>query len=119
LEKFLEGKPAEMIGLFNYFVTTYKKIGPFDLHPAKTRIAFVGKIRFSGVSKIGKDFIEGAFLFVKAYENATCFFRIEHIPTTDYYIHRFRLKNKKDINPELKKYMKLAYAVGQRKHLKK
>jgi len=119
LENFLEGKSLGAIELFNYFVDSYKKIGPFDLHPAKTRVAFVAKIRFSGVSKIGKDFIDGTFLFVKPFDEASCFYKIERIPTTDYYIHHFRLKSKKDINSEFKKYMRLAYAVGQREHLKK
>jgi Domain of unknown function (DUF5655) len=119
LGNFLEGKSLEAVGLFNHFIKSYKKIGPFDLHPAKTRVALVAKIRFASINKIGKDFIRGRLLFNKPYENAGCFYKIEPLVEINYYVHHFQLRHKEDINNEFKKYMRLAYDIGQRKHINK
>jgi len=118
IENFLKGKSPYATELFYYFVEQYKKIGEFELHPAKTRIAFVADIRFCSITKLGKDFIEGGFLFDKPYHKNKCFYKIYRIPQTEYYPHLFRLYSKKNIDAELKKFMKLAYAIGKRKHIK-
>jgi hypothetical protein len=73
-------------------------------------------VRFSGVNKLGKDFIEGAFWLKEKIESQK-FHKIEFIPK-DNYIHRFRICNETDIDDEFRNYMKMAYDVGQRKHIK-
>ena len=93
------------------------------MHPAKTRIAFVAKIRFAGVTKIGKDYIQCSLLFDKLYAEE-CFYQIEKIPAArpggrGYFANRFRLYKKSDLTPKLKKYMRMAYDIGLRKHVKK
>lgn len=123
LEGFLKGKTPYAVELFHYFVKQYKKSGKFDLHPAKTRIAFVAKIRFAGVTKIGKDYIQCGLLFDKLYADE-CFSQIEKIPPArtggrEYFVNRFRLYKKSDLTPKLKKYMRMAYDIGLRKHVKK
>jgi hypothetical protein len=120
---FLKGKTPYAVELFHYFVDQYKKIGKFDLHPAKTRLAFVAKIRFAGVTKIGKDYIQCGLLFDRLY-NDECFYQIEKIPPArpggrEYFANRFRLYKKSDLTPKLKKYMRMAYDIGLRKHIKK
>ena len=115
VDDFLKGKSERGIELFWYFVNEYKKIGNIILHPVKTRIAFMVKVRFSGVNKIGKDFIEGAF-WLKEKIQSPKFFRIEHISSNDY-IHRFRISDETDIDVEFRKYMKAAYDIGERKHI--
>ena len=76
----MKGKTTSARKLFWYFVKQYQKIGPFDLHPAKTRVAFVAQICFAGVTKMGKDFIQGGLLFTQPYPNNRCFYKIERIP---------------------------------------
>ena len=80
VDGFLKGKTTSARKLFWYFVKQYQKIGPFDLHPAKTRVAFAAQIRFAGVTKMGKDFIQGGLLFTQPYPNNRCFYKIERIP---------------------------------------
>ena len=58
---FLAGKSERGKEFFWFFVREYEKIGPMILDPVKTRVAFMVKVRFSSVSRIEMDFIEGTF----------------------------------------------------------
>jgi hypothetical protein len=115
-EEFLQGKSERAIQLYKFFLSEYKKIGPITLHVIKSRIAFMVLVRFSGINKLSKDYIEGAFWLKKKIDSDK-FYKIEFIPK-DNFIHRFRIHNETDIDDEFKKYMKMAYEVGQRKHIK-
>ncbi len=44
------------------------------------------------------------------------FYKIDNLEDR-FFVHHFRLHNKNDINSELRKYMKLAYEIGNRKHV--
>ena len=117
VEQFLEGKSLRAIDLFYYFLNEYKKIGPIILHPVKTRIAFMVKVRFSGVNRLGRDYIQGAF-WVKEKIISDKFYKTEEYTPNDFG-HYFRIYNESDIDDEFRKYMKMAYKIGERKHLKK
>ncbi len=117
VESFLKGKSDRGKELFWWFVSEYQKIGPIKLHAVKTRVAFMVEVRFSGVGKIGSDFIEGTF-WLKEKIDSDKFFKIEHLSGNDY-IHRFRIYDESFIDDEFLKYMKMAYAIGERKHIKK
>ena len=49
IEKFLAGKSRIGRTLFNRFVALVGKCGPFDIAPAKARVAFLSKVRFASV----------------------------------------------------------------------
>ncbi len=117
VEGFLERKSQKAIALFKYFLSEYRKIGDFELDPVKTRVALVSRMRFSSVNRIGKDFIDVHFVLVQQYPEARCFQRIENIGNR-FFVHHLRIRDKADLNAEIKKYMKLAYAVGKREHLR-
>ena len=117
LEDYLEGKSDHVIDLFNYFVEELLKIGPFALHPSKSRIAFAADIRFGYVHRLGKDFVDVVFQFRESFDDNFCFYKIANVPGSNVYNHYIRLKHKDDINEEVTKYMKLAYDIGKRKHI--
>ena len=73
------------------------------------------KVRFSGVNKVGDSFIEGAF-WLKEKINSDKFFKIEKLTDNDF-IDRFRLYDESFIDDEFVRYMKMAYAIGERKHI--
>ena len=115
LHDFLKGKNAQAIELFNSFITEYRRIGSFDLHPVKTRVALLTLMRFCAINKIGKDYIDVHFVLTKAYAHA-CFYRIDNLANR-FFVHHLRLRNASDITPEVRKFMKLAYDTGNRKHV--
>jgi len=116
VEGFLEGKSERAIELFWYFVNEYNKIGPIILHPVKTRIALMVQVRFAGVTKLGKDYIEGAF-WSKEKVNSDKFYKISQLSPHDWGLH-FRISDESFIDDEFRRYMKAAYAIGERQHLK-
>src|SRR5262245_26119 len=63
MEKFLEGKSDIGCDFFNRFVTLIAKCGPYEVAPAKTRVAFMAAVRFASVNWVGRDFIDGISSF--------------------------------------------------------
>lgn len=58
VDNFLSGKTEKAISLFNHFLNEYRKVGAFELHPVKTRVALLTKMRFCSINKMGKDFLD-------------------------------------------------------------
>jgi hypothetical protein len=109
---FLTGKSEHTIMLFHHFIDEYRKIGDFKLHPAKSRIAFAARIRFGYVGRLGRDFVDIALTFNRAYTDNLCFYRIGEVPGGKYFQHYLRIFRQEDVNAEVKKYMKMALELG-------
>ena len=116
VDDFLKGKQEKSIDLFNYFLSEYQKVGPFELHPVKTRVTLFTKMRFCAINKIGTDHIDIHLVLTSLFENNTCFYRIDNLADR-FFVHHAHIYNKADINDELKKYMAMAYEVGNRVHV--
>jgi hypothetical protein len=117
VEDFLKGHTEKAIGLFHDFLAAYKKIGDYELHPVKTRVALVKKMRFCAINKLGRDFI-AVHLVLTELHDSDRFFKVENLANR-FFVHHVRIFSNTEIDPELKKFMKLAYAVGDRQHVKK
>jgi Domain of unknown function (DUF5655) len=117
-DDFLKDKTKSAIQLFNYFISEYKKIGNLEIHPVKTRVALLTKMRFCSINKIGSDYIMIHFVFKKPYSDNLCFYKIENL-SNRFCLHHLKIYKKSDINTEVRKYMKLAYEIGNRKHMEK
>jgi len=116
VDDFLKGKSETMIDLFNYFLSEYRKIGVFDIHPVKTRVALLTKMRFCSINKIGADYINVHLVFTQPYTDTLCFYKIDNLENR-FYVHHFKIHDELDINKEVRKYMALAYEIGNRKHV--
>jgi hypothetical protein len=116
VDDFLKGKAEAMIGLFSYFISEYRKIGEFDIHPVKTRVALLTKMRFCSINKIGHDYINIHLVFTQNHADNLCFYKIDNLGNR-FFVHHFKIHSKTDINKEVRKYMALAYEIGNRKHI--
>ena len=116
VDDFLAGKPANGVALFNIFLAAYQKIGPFELHPVKTRVALLTKMRFCSVNKIGENYMDIHLVLTQLINNASCFYKIDNLANR-FFVHHCRIYDKYDITDELRKYMAMAYEVGNRKHV--
>jgi hypothetical protein len=113
---FLKGKSANGVELFNFFIAAYKKIGPFELHPVKTRVALLTKMRFCSINKIATDHIDIHLVLTQLFEDTLCFYKVDNLANR-FFVHHARLYDMDDITDELKKYMAIAYEVGNRAHI--
>lgn len=118
VEDFTKGKSDHTSELFNYFIEEYLKIGEIVLHPAKSRIALAADIRFAYIHRLGKNYVDIVFQFRNSYNDNFCFYKIAQIPESTTFNHYFRMENKDDLNTEVRDYMKKAYDIGKRLHLK-
>ena len=109
-QDFIKNKSEEAKALYGHFISTYRRLCNFKLHPVKTRVALLAKMRFASVNRLGKHFLDGHLVFHEAYTDTLCFHRVEMIAKNQY-VHHFRLKSKEDITEELKSYMKKACLI--------
>jgi hypothetical protein len=61
VEGFLEGKGNRARELFDGFERLVAACGPYEVAPAKTRVAFMGRVRFAGVNAISERGMTIAF----------------------------------------------------------
>jgi len=73
-------------------------------------------MRFCSVNKIGKDYIDIHLVLTDSFNDALCFYRIDNLANR-FFVHHFRLNSAVDITDELKRYMAMAYEVGNRAHV--
>jgi hypothetical protein len=116
VDDFIRDKPAKSIGLFNFFLDAYRKIGPFELHPVKTRVALLSQMRFCSVNKIAAGHIDIHLVLTALYDDTSCFYKIDNLANR-FFVHHARLYDNNDVTDELKKYMAMAYKVGNRAHV--
>jgi hypothetical protein len=116
VDDFLKGKPAESVELFHLFLAEYRGIGPFEIHPVKTRVALLTKMRFCSINKIGINYIDIHLVLTAPFEHTLCFNKIDSLANR-FFVHHARLYDAEDISAELKYYMAMAYEVGNKGHV--
>ena len=117
VDDFLKGKSEKGIALFHCFLDEYGKIGPFELHPVKTRVALLTKMRFCAINKVGTNYIDIHLVLTQLFDEAECFYKIDNLANR-FFVHHARLFDESDINDKLRKYMAMAHEVGNRAHIK-
>jgi hypothetical protein len=117
VDDFLKDKPEKSIGLFHFFLDEYRKVGEFERHPVKTRVALLTKMRFCSINKIGANYIDIHLVLTQLFEDASCFYKIDNLANR-FFVHHARLYDYDDVTDELRKYMAMAYEVGNRAHVK-
>jgi len=113
LADFLHNKSVHTQALFRHFVEQYQKIGPVTLHPTKSMIGLAVKTRIAYITRLGRDFVDIVFPFDRPHHDNLCFQRIAQVPGTSQFNHHLRITSKDDVNAEVKKFMKMAYAAGE------
>jgi hypothetical protein len=84
------GKTGEAVALFNYFLREYETIGPYTLHPVKTRVALLTRIRFASVNRLGRNFLNGHLVLVTRHSSPLVSIKVENL-NDRFFVHHFRL----------------------------
>ena len=112
VEQFLAGATERGRDLFARFVALVAKCGPYDVAPAKTRVAFLARVRFASVNRVGKDSIDVHFVLPRALRSAR-FRRVEKLGKL--HVHHLRLACREDFDAELQAWLRDAYVeYGER-----
>jgi hypothetical protein len=112
VEQFLSGKSDIGRALFAAFVDLVAKCGPYDVAPAKTRVAFLARVRFASVNRVGKDSIDVHFVLPRALRSDR-FRRVERLGRL--HVHHLRLARAEDFDGELLAWLRASYVeFGER-----
>ena len=117
VEKFLDGKTDTSRDLFARFRALIAQCGPYEVAPAKTRVAFMAAVRFASVNRIGPDSIDVHFVLPRIIESPRLR-KVEHLGKL--HVHHVRLRDPRDFNRELAGWLCQSYReYGQRGWLTK
>lgn len=112
VERFLEGKSARGVALFERFRAMVEAAGPCELAPAKTRVAFVREVRFASVNRVGATSIDVHFVLPRRIESPRIR-RVEVIGRV--FVHHIRLAGEADLDDELASWLRASRAeYGER-----
>jgi hypothetical protein len=116
LDSHFEGKPAGTRELFDAFVAAVRKHGPVTVLPEKTRIAFQVRMSFAALMT-RRGYLRGHLVLAERCKNA-CFCKIETISPRNH-VHSFELRDAKQLQGDLGRYIGEAYRVGRQEHLRR
>jgi hypothetical protein len=100
--------------LFDAFLAALDEIGPVEVLPQKTRIAFHVRMSFAQVTP-RRDGLEGHFVLARRVEDPR-FFEVTTFSPRNH-LHRFRIRRPEEIDAVFRAWMREAYAVGEQRHL--
>ncbi len=113
VDAFLAGKPRD---LFDRFVAVVASCGAYEVAPAKTRVAFLVKVRFASVNRVTPHAIDVHFVLPRRIESPRIA-RVEHVGNV--YVHHLRLTKPEDFDRELKGWIRASRReYGERRWLR-
>jgi Domain of unknown function (DUF5655) len=115
VEKFLAGKSAGAIALYERFSALVHQCGRIKVAPAKTRIGFQVRMIFAAVNKLNDSGLEAHVVLTRRLSNRR-FKRIETM-SPKCYVHHFKVETLSDLDPEVADWLCEAYQVGTQEHL--
>ena len=109
-----DGKPPAIRRLFDAFVARLGEIGPFEILPQKTRIAFHVRMSFAQLTP-RRGWIDGHLVLAEPSPRPFVR-RIDRISARNH-VHHFRLAGEADLDSDFLALLREAYAVGEQRHL--
>jgi hypothetical protein len=116
LDHHFEGKPPAIRALFDAVVDAIRAIGPVEIVPEKSRIAFQVRMSFAQVTP-RRGWLDGHVVLARRLESPR--FRSIQTISPRNHVHVFRLEKQRDIDAEFRKWLREAYAVGEQKHVER
>jgi len=108
------GKPRAR-ELFEHFRATLEEIGPVRLVSNKTRVGFMVRVRFAGVTAIRKDSLRCGMWLTRRVPSKR-WVRVERVAPRAF-IYHFEMRSPRDLTAEIRRFLREAYDVGCQRHL--
>lgn len=105
----LEGKPPQIVGLYQYLHDVVRQIGPVTVDPQGRAIVFQVRARSIGVTPHAK-WVD-LTLWLKGEQTHPRVRRVDDYGALGRILH-FRLTSEDDVDPGLLKLLRAAYKVG-------
>ena len=106
----------QVFQMFKKFAKTMRAYGPVRVIAQKTRVVFQERVRFAACMP-RKSYLLCALALPQRY-NHPRFLEITTYPPR-FHGHYFRVDSVKDLDPQVQRWMRKAYTVGEQRHLQK
>jgi hypothetical protein len=115
VERFLAGHSAEERALYRRFVARVAAAGPYQVAPAKTRIAFLSQVRFASVNRLGPRGLDVHLVLPRRLPGPR-FRRVERLGKL--FVHHLRFTALEEIDAEVAAWLAASRAeYGERRWL--
>jgi hypothetical protein len=92
--------------------------GEYHVAPAKTRIAFLGRVRFAGITSLSEKRMVCAFSLPRALRSPR-FAKVEEI-VPGWWVHRLRISDVSELDDQLQAWLRESYRLmGMQERLQK
>jgi hypothetical protein len=97
-------------GLFyDRFERMIAACGEYHVAPAKTRIAFMGRVRFAGITRLSEQGMTCAFSLPHPLKSSR-FVKVEEV-APGWWIHRLRITDLRQLDDELQGWLSASYRL--------
>jgi hypothetical protein len=115
VERHLEGKPKEIVELYQRFIAMVEKCGPFTYSVSKTAITLKGSRRGFAGAKPKDRWLDGYLDLQKRVNDPRI--RNSSPYTKRLFVHQFRVTRADELDDEFTTWIQEAYRVGAGEHL--
>lgn len=103
--------------LYDRFEKMIAECGEFYVAPAKTRIAFMGRVRFAGITKLSEQGMTCSFSLPAPLRSPRFVKVVEIVP--GWWIHELRVTESKQLDEEFQSWLRESYRLmGMQERLK-
>jgi Domain of unknown function (DUF5655) len=107
VEGFMAGKGRHARELFEGFESLIARCGPYEVSPAKTRVAFMGRVRFASVNSLSDRGMNIHFGLPRGIEHS----RIRKVEPVgpSWFVHHMRITSTEELDDELLAWLQESY----------
>ena len=117
LEEWKEGMGPRGRQLYDRFEEIIAACGEYHVAPAKTRIAFLGLVRFAGITSVSERGMSCSFALPKPLDSDR-FAKVEEV-VPGWWVHRLRVTEVSQLDSEVQSWLRESYRLmGLRERLK-
>jgi uncharacterized protein DUF5655 len=118
VEGLVQGKGARAREMFNWFEELIAACGPYEIAPAKTRVAFMARVRFAGIQNVSDRGMTVAFALPRPMPHPRIR-KVEEI-TSGWFGHFFRVRTPEELDDEVLGWLRESYQqMGMQERLAK
>ena len=118
VEEWLEGLGPRGIALYCRFEGLIRACGEFHVAPAKTRIAFLGQVRFAGITKLDDDAMVCTFALPHGIDSPR-FARVEEV-VPGWFVHTLVVTAPEELDEEVQGWIRESHRLmGMRERLRR
>ncbi len=114
LQALFSRSDPRVLKLFRKLARMVRACGPVHIIPQRTRIVFQVRVRFAGCIP-HKSHLMAGFWLTKPHPDPRFYEIKKYAPRV--YGHHIRIESDKDLDPDLMKWIRKSYLIGQQKHL--